>query len=85
MVALYTEEQRRVLDVKPGVTGRVQLAGEESEVIPAGVEPEQYYVTHLMADKLQSDLEYLATRSPWSDARIVFDTVGFVFKALVHR
>ncbi|HME05715.1 MAG TPA: sugar transferase [Bryobacteraceae bacterium] len=85
MVALYTAEQRRVLDVKPGVTGRVQLAGEESEVIPAGAEPEQYYVTHLMPDKLRSDLEYLATRSPWSDARIVFDTVGFVFKALVHK
>jgi len=47
--------------------------------------PEQYYVTHLMPNKLRSDLEYLATRSPWSDVRIVFDTVGFVFRALVHR
>jgi lipopolysaccharide/colanic/teichoic acid biosynthesis glycosyltransferase len=83
MVALYTAEQRRVLEVKPGVTGRVQLAGEESEEIPAGAEPEQYYVAHLMQRKLRSDLEYLATRSPWSDARIVFSTVGYVFKALV--
>jgi len=85
IVALYSLEQRRVLEVKPGITGRVQLAGEESEMIPAGAEPEQYYVTHLMPDKLRSDLEYLATRSPWSDVRIVFDTVGFVFRALVHR
>jgi lipopolysaccharide/colanic/teichoic acid biosynthesis glycosyltransferase len=85
IVALYTAEQRRVLEVKPGVTGRVQLGGEESEAIPAGAEPEQYYVTHLMPNKLRSDLEYLATRSPWSDARIVLDTVGFVFRALVHR
>jgi lipopolysaccharide/colanic/teichoic acid biosynthesis glycosyltransferase len=85
IVALYTAEQRRVLDAKPGVTGRAQLTGEESEAIPAGAEPEQYYVTHLMPKKLRSDLDYLATRSPWSDARIVFDTVGFVFRALVHR
>ena len=85
MVALYTLEQRRVLDVKPGVTGRVQLSGEESETIPAGAEPEQYYVTHLMPNKLRSDLDYLAVRNSWSDARIVLATVGFVFKTLVHR
>jgi lipopolysaccharide/colanic/teichoic acid biosynthesis glycosyltransferase len=85
IVALYTAEQRRVLDVKPGVTGKVQLRGEESESIPAGAEPELYYVTHLMPGKLQSDLEYLAARSPWSDTRIVLSTVGFVFRALVHK
>ena len=85
IVALYSPEQRRVLEVKPGITGRVQLSAEESEMIPAGAEPEEYYVTHLMPNKLRSDLEYLATRSPWSDVRIVFDTLGFVFRALVHR
>jgi lipopolysaccharide/colanic/teichoic acid biosynthesis glycosyltransferase len=85
IVALYTRDQRRVLDVKPGVTGRVQLNGEESDAIPGDAEPEQYYIAHLMQPKLRADLDYLATRSPWSDARIVLSTVGLVFKALVHR
>jgi len=81
IVALYTAAQRRVLDVKPGLTGRGQLAGEESETIPQDAEPEHYYVTQLMHKKVHSDLQYLETRTPWSDARVVLDTVGFVFRA----
>lgn len=85
IVALYTSEQRRVLDVKPGLTGRGQLAGEESETIPLHAEPEQYYVTQMMHKKVHSDLQYLATRTPWSDTRVVFDTVGFIFRAWVRK
>lgn len=85
IVALYTAEQRRVLSVKPGVTGRCQLSGEESESIPSGVEPQQYYVRNVMQHKLQSDLDYLETRTAWSDARIVRDTVGLILKQLVQK
>ncbi len=85
IVALYTAEQKRVLSVKPGVTGRCQLSGEESESIPSGVEPQQYYVRNVMQHKLQSDLDYLKTRTAWSDARIVRDTVGLILKQLVQK
>ena len=81
IVDLYTPAQRRVLDVKPGLTGRGQLAGEESESIPPDAEPEQYYVTQLMHKKVHSDLQYIETRTPWSDARVVIDTVSFIFRA----
>ena len=85
IVALYTPAQRRVLDVKPGLTGRNQLAGEESETIPLHAEPEHYYVTQLMHKKLHSDLQYLEARTPWSDTRVVFDTVSFIFRAWVRK
>jgi lipopolysaccharide/colanic/teichoic acid biosynthesis glycosyltransferase len=46
-VSLYTREQRAVLKVKPGVTGQVQLAsGDESDWIPEGVRPDEYYIEH---------------------------------------
>ncbi len=84
IVALYTPSQREVLRVKPGVTGRVQLeAGEESETIPEGVHPQQYYIEHMMGPKLAMDLEYLAVRTPASDARIVARTAGYVLRCLV--
>ena len=86
MVALYTPTQRTVLTVKPGVTGRVQLdSGEESEGIPEGARADEYYVQHLMDRKLRSDLEYLRVRTPLSDLRILLETAGSVFRALVQR
>ena len=86
MVARYTERQRAVLEVKPGVTGRVQLdSGEESESIPQGVAADEYYVKQIMNRKLEGDLEYLRKRTPLSDLLIVIETVGLVFTALVQR
>jgi len=86
IVALYTPEQRAVLTVKPGVTGRVQLeAGEESESIPEGVQPQQYYLKHLMRPKLRMDLDYLKVRTPLSDARILGETAAYVLRCLAGR
>jgi lipopolysaccharide/colanic/teichoic acid biosynthesis glycosyltransferase len=85
MVARYTPAQRAVLAVKPGVTGKVQLAaGDESESIPEGVNPEEYYVRYLLEQKLRLDLEYLKTRTPLSDVRILLDTAAFVVRCLVR-
>jgi lipopolysaccharide/colanic/teichoic acid biosynthesis glycosyltransferase len=85
-VALYTRRQREVLRVKPGVTGPAQLAsGDESDWIPEGVRPDQYYVAHMMAPKIELDLAYLETRTAWNDARIVFETAGMVAAAIFRR
>jgi lipopolysaccharide/colanic/teichoic acid biosynthesis glycosyltransferase len=86
IVALYTPSQRAVLAVKPGVTGRVQLeVGEESETIPEGVHPQEYYLRHLMEPKLRLDLEYLKIRTPLSDTRIIVETAGLVLRSLFGR
>jgi len=86
IVALYTPMQRAVLEVKPGITGRVQLeAGEESDSIPEGVQPQQYYLEHLLAPKLSMDLAYLRVRTPLSDARILSDTAAYVLRCLTGR
>lgn len=79
IVALYTTHQRAVLSVKPGVTGPVQLSAvDESEIIPAGQSARAYYVEHLLEPKVQQDLAYLNTRTPLTDARIVFETAALV-------
>ncbi len=86
IVALYTPEQRAVLTVKPGVTGRVQLvAGEESESIPEDAEPRQYYLEHLLVPKLTMDLAYLKVRTPLSDARILSETAAYVLRCVAGR
>ncbi len=82
-VAFYNARQRRVLRVKPGVTGAVQIASaEESDSIPEGVRPDQYYVDNLMGPKLEVDLDYLEKRTAPSDARIVLATAAMVFRVI---
>lgn len=86
IVERYTDSHRRVLDVKPGITGPVQLAsGEESESIPPGVAADEHYVAHLMESKLRRDLEYLERRTASSDARVVLSTFAYVARALRQR
>lgn len=85
MVALYTADQRAVLAVKPGITGKVQLGtGEESESIPEDAKADEYYVRYLMADKLARDIEYLRVRTPISDARLLLNTATHVLRCLIQ-
>jgi lipopolysaccharide/colanic/teichoic acid biosynthesis glycosyltransferase len=86
IVALYTPSQRVVLAVKPGVTGKVQLdSDDESETIPEGVQPYDYYLTHLMDRKLLMDLDYLRGRTVFTDVKIVLATAGLMFRAVARR
>lgn len=75
-VELYTPEQREILRVKPGITGPTQLAWiNESDMYPPGVDAYQYYIKHLMPEKLRSDLEYVRSRSILKDFQYLMRTV----------
>ena len=64
----YTEIQKQVLLVKPGITGPSQLANrDEEEKLKGQQDPEHYYITELMPKKLALDLQYVATQSIASD------------------
>jgi lipopolysaccharide/colanic/teichoic acid biosynthesis glycosyltransferase len=63
IVETYTSRQRGVLRVRPGLTGWAQVNGRDDLSI---------------AEKLELDLDYVATRSTWRDLVILFRTVGVV-------
>ena len=72
----YTETQRQVLQVKPGMTGPSQLANrDEEEKLKGQPDAENYYITELMPKKLDLDLNYAATQSTLSD-------IGWLLKTL---
>jgi lipopolysaccharide/colanic/teichoic acid biosynthesis glycosyltransferase len=72
-VALYNQRQRRVLDVRPGMLGPSQILGrDELESYPEGVkDTEQYYVDQILPEKLDRDLEYVATASFRGDMKLL--------------
>jgi lipopolysaccharide/colanic/teichoic acid biosynthesis glycosyltransferase len=84
LVDMYTPEQRETLKVKPGITGPGQLfyTTDQAHTIPQGVDPEQYYVEHLLGDKLRIDLEYLKKRTVWTDCRVLLQTLAYMGKAV---
>ena len=85
IVALYTPSQKAVLAVKPGVTGRVQIScDDESETIPEGVDPKQYYINHLLDPKLRLDLDYIEQRTVLTDLKVIVDTAALMMRALVR-
>ena len=67
-VKYYTEVQKQVLQVKPGMTGPSQLANrDEEEKLKGQQDAEHYYITELMPKKLALDLHYVATQRIASD------------------
>ena len=67
-VGYYTENQKRVLQVRPGITGPAQISNRDEEKMLEGqADPEQYYITQLMPKKLEIDLDYIEKQSVASD------------------
>ena len=75
----YTEGQKQVLLVKPGMTGPSQLANrDEEEKLKGQQDAEHYYITELMPKKLTLDLHYVATQSIATDIRWLIKTCWII-------
>jgi lipopolysaccharide/colanic/teichoic acid biosynthesis glycosyltransferase len=58
-VQLYTEEQRQILKVKPGITDAASLKyRDESSLFEGMANPEEYYKTVILPDKIRLSLDY---------------------------
>ncbi|MDE0300275.1 MAG: sugar transferase [Candidatus Poribacteria bacterium] len=67
-VEYYTEVQKQVLQVRPGITGPAQIANrDEEKKLEGQSHPEQYYITQLMPKKLEIDLDYIGNQSVAAD------------------
>ncbi len=67
-VKCYTKNQKRVLQVRPGITGPAQVANrDEEKKLKGQINPERFYITQLMPRKLEIDLGYIERQSVASD------------------
>ena len=80
-VKYYTEEQRRVLSVRPGITGSAQLENRNEELKLKGQsDPEEYYINQLLPEKLKIDLNYIENRSFILDLKVIFKTIWTIMR-----
>lgn len=76
----YTAEQRRVLELAPGLTGlpQVRFFPEFPQRDASEVDPERYYREVILPMRLRLDLEYAETRTFWMDARLILATIWLI-------
>lgn len=80
-VDLYTAEQRKVLNVRPGITDLASLEYfEESELLAKSSDPEKTYIEEIMPAKLKLNLQYIDKANLGTDIGMIFKTIGRIFR-----
>ena len=79
-VLLYDEVQKKVLDVKPGITDVASIKyRNENELLEGSEDPETFYIKEIMPVKLKMNLEYINDRSFFKDIKVILNTLKTVF------
>jgi lipopolysaccharide/colanic/teichoic acid biosynthesis glycosyltransferase len=79
-VALYTQEQRELLSVRPGITDFASIKfNNEGDLLKGSADPDKDYLERIAPEKLRLGLEYVKNRSLWLDIRLIFGTLKAVF------
>lgn len=75
-VEMYNEEQKRVLEVKPGITDYASLEYiNENELLAKSENPEQTYINEIMPAKLKLNMRYIQETGLLTDLTIITRTV----------
>ncbi|MFA5261979.1 MAG: sugar transferase [Candidatus Omnitrophota bacterium] len=78
---LYTEEQKAIFTVRPGITDWASLWNSDEGAILAGAEdPDKAFEELIQPTKLKLQLKYVRERSFWVDMKIIFLTILAVMK-----
>jgi len=80
-VALYSENQRRVLDVKPGITDEASITYfEENKLLSKSTNPHKTYIEEIMPEKIRINLAYQERATVWTDLGVVWKTAARMVK-----
>ncbi len=74
-VNLYTEEQRRVLSVRPGITDWASIEYvDENDILGQAADPDRAYIEQIMPDKIRFNMKWINNQSITEYFRIIFMT-----------
>lgn len=78
---LYTDEQRQVLLLRPGITGLASIRyRNENDLLSASTDPNRTYIEEVMPAKLALDLEYIPRACVSYDVRLILETLVTVVR-----
>lgn len=81
-VDLYTEEEKTLLNVRPGITDYASLRfPNEGELLRGSIYPDRDYMEKIHPEKMQLSIKYINNMSLKTDLRIILMTI----KTLLFR
>jgi len=80
-VALYTDDQKRVLALRPGITDPASIMFRNEAVVLARYsDPEEAYLKKIMPEKIRLNLAYAQRRSTAADLGILLRTLLLLWR-----
>src|SRR5574341_759577 len=75
-VELFTDEERVILTVRPGITDWATLwIRDEGKILAESPDPDKTYMEKIRPEKLRLQLEYVRNHSLWIDVQIMLRTL----------
>jgi lipopolysaccharide/colanic/teichoic acid biosynthesis glycosyltransferase len=81
-VDLYSQEQKQIFQFHPGITDVSSLFfWNESDLLSQQDQPEDFYITTILPQKINKSLTYQKSANFLSDLGIIFKTIkSFIFR-----
>jgi len=80
-VDMFTEEEKAILTVRPGITDWASIWNPDEGAILAGSsDPEKTYMEKIRPEKIRLQLKYVRERSFWNDLKIITQTIITIVK-----
>ncbi|NVO02409.1 MAG: sugar transferase [Bacteroidetes bacterium] len=78
---LFTEEEKAILSVKPGITDYASVwNSDEGKILEGAEDPDKAYMELIWPDKKKLQLKYVQEHTFWVDIKIVFLTLQAVVR-----
>jgi lipopolysaccharide/colanic/teichoic acid biosynthesis glycosyltransferase len=75
-VKMYTDEEKAILTVRPGITDWASLwNADEGAILAGSLDPDKDYLEKIRPEKIRLQLKYVHERSFWTDSKIIFLTL----------
>jgi lipopolysaccharide/colanic/teichoic acid biosynthesis glycosyltransferase len=82
----YPPEAKAIFAVKPGLIGPNQITGRnEEEWFPEDADPRQFYLEHILPDKVAKDLEYLQDKTFFGDLKLIIRGIWATVAGAIAR
>lgn len=80
-VAMYSDYQRNILKIKPGITELASIVyRDENDVLAKSDDPEATYINDIMPKKIALNMEYMQKLGLFYDIKLIFMTFAAILR-----
>lgn len=76
---LYTDEQKVILELRPGITDFASIEFANLGTLLQGDDPDKLYFEKVWDKKMELRMKYVRERSFWVDLKLIFFTLAAIF------